>query len=146
MSKYKNLRCLTCLFIAVVGACFADKTAHAYYSSSSYYYTDNPGIQYAVADLDLDETRHATRETQYVRKNATQINNSASRQGAIVRANTSSSESTECYDGDDCCNGEDKVVKNTIIVRMKKNFSLFAKDLILLMNLRENTATALRKY
>ena len=120
MSKYKNLRCLTCLFIAVAGACFADKTAHAYYGSSSYYYTDNPGIQYAVADLDLDETRHATRETQYIRKNAVQINNGASRQGAIVRANTTTTNSDECYDGEECCDGEDKVVKNTIIVRMKK--------------------------
>ena len=120
MSKYENLRCLTCLFIAVAGACFADKTAHAYYGSSSYYYTDNPGIQYAVADLDLDETRHATRETQYIRKNAVQINNGASRQGAIVRANTTTTNSDECYDGEECCDGEDKVVKNTIIVRMKK--------------------------
>lgn len=120
MSKYKNLRCLTCLFIAVVGACFADKTAHAYYGSSSYYYTDNPGIQYAVADLDLDATKPATRETQYIRKNATQINNGAQRQGAIVKANTSSSYDGECYEGEECCEGEDKVVKNTIIVRMKK--------------------------
>ena len=87
MSKYKNLRCLTCLFIAVVGACFADKTALAYYGSSSYYYTDNPGIQYAVADLDLDETRHATRETQYIRKNAVQINN-----GAVIEGRCS-----QCY-------------------------------------------------
>ena len=120
MSKYKNLRCLTCLFIAVVGACFADKTALAYYGSSSYYYTDNPGIQYAVADLDLDDTKHATRETQYIRKNATQVNNGAQRQGAIVKANTSSSYDGECYEGEECCTGEDKVVKNTIIVRMKK--------------------------
>lgn len=120
MSKYKNLRCLTCLFIAVVGACFADKTAHAYYGSSSYYYTDNPGIQYAVADLDLDDTKHATRETQYIRKNATQINNGVQRQGAIVKTNASSSYDGECYEGEECCTGEDKVVKNTIIVRMKK--------------------------
>ena len=120
MSQYKNLRCLTCLIFSVVGICFADKTASAYYGSSSYYDTDNPGIQYAVADLDLDDTRHATRETQYIRKNATQINNGAQRQGAIVKTNTSGSYDGECYDGEGCCEGEDKVVKNTIIVRMKK--------------------------
>lgn len=108
------------MFIAVAGACFADKTALAYYGSSSYYYTDNPGIQYAVADLDLDATKPATRETHYIRRDATQINKTASRQGAIVKANTSSSYDGECYDGDECCTGEDKVVKNTIIVRMKK--------------------------